>query len=81
MQASSSAIPAHIKASREYKQQVKIMSSGVTSESLSPSALQAQKHLLARGMYMALCVMQSVFSTLEKEVWTHYICSNSSVKS
>lgn len=46
------------------------MSSGVTSESLSPSALQAQKHLLARGMYMAKCVLQSVFGTLEEKVWT-----------
>ncbi|MPC19261.1 hypothetical protein E2C01_012177 [Portunus trituberculatus] len=46
--ASSSAIPAHIKMSQEYKQ-VKNMTSAVPSESLSPSALQAQKHLLARG--------------------------------
>lgn len=46
------------------------MSSGVTSESLSPSALQAQKHLLARGMYMALCALENVLDTLEEEVWT-----------
>lgn len=65
MQASSSAIPAHFKVSREYKQQVKNMTSAVTSESLSPSALQAQKHLLARGMYMAHLTPQVVFCTLE----------------
>lgn len=49
------------------------MSSGVTSESLSPSALQAQKHLLARGMCMTLSVLESRFGTLENEVRTvHY---------
>ncbi|KAK8747939.1 hypothetical protein OTU49_016236, partial [Cherax quadricarinatus] len=47
--ASSSAIPAHIKASREYKQQIKNMTSAASADALSPSALQAQKHLLARG--------------------------------
>ncbi|XP_069994283.1 ubinuclein-2 isoform X2 [Penaeus vannamei] len=47
--ASSSAIPAHIKVSRDYKQQVKNLASQASAESLSPTALQAQKHLLARG--------------------------------
>ncbi|KAK8747941.1 hypothetical protein OTU49_016236, partial [Cherax quadricarinatus] len=49
--ASSSAIPAHIKASREYKQQIKNMTSAASADALSPSALQAQKHLLARDSF------------------------------